>query len=98
MARRVPTIRRVVSDLLLSVCALTVLVTLLAVFDGRVREELSATMNPSRATSQIASKTGQAQRYVSMAIGVVKDESQQNRPLVIMLAVGVGLTVIMFRM
>jgi hypothetical protein len=88
----------VVSDLLLSVCALTVLVTLLAVFDGRVREELSATMNPSRATSQIASKTGQAQRYVSMAIGVVKDESQQNRPLVIMLAVGVGLTVIMFRM
>jgi hypothetical protein len=86
------------SDLLISVCSLAVLVGLLAVFDGRVREEVTARMDGARATGEVAAATNQARRYVTSAYGVVKDQSEQHRPLAIMLVVGTVLTVVLFRM
>jgi hypothetical protein len=90
--------RRVVSDLLISVCSLAVLVGLLAVVDGRVREEVTARMDGARTSGEVAAATSQVRRYAASVISVVKDQSDQHRPLAIMLVVGTMLTVVLFRM
>lgn len=91
------TLRRTVSDLLLSACALSILVTILMVIDPRVREEVSARMDAQRAASDVSATTGQIRRMLVATSGVVKDQSETHGPLMTMLVVGTVLTVIMFR-
>jgi hypothetical protein len=62
-----------------------------------VREEVSMTMDGARASTQIAATTGQARRLARVVVGVVKEQSDEHRPLMIMLVVGTVLTVVMFR-
>jgi hypothetical protein len=95
---KAPPFRRVLSDLLISVCSLAVLVALLAAFDGRIREEVTTRMDGARASGEVAAATSQVRRYATSVIGVVKDQSEQHRPLAVMLVVGTLLTVVLFRM
>jgi hypothetical protein len=90
-------VRRLLGDALLSACALAILLVGLIVMDGRVREEVSMTMDGARASTQIAATTGQARRLARVVVGVVKEQSDEHRPLMIMLVVGTVLTVVMFR-
>ncbi len=89
--------RRVVGDALTSVCALTILLIGLVALDGRVREEVTMTMDGARASTRIAATTSQARRLANVVVGVVKDQSEQHRPLMIMVIAGTVLTVVMFR-
>ena len=90
--------RRRVNDALLSVCALVLLLVGLVAMDARVREEVTTSMDGARASTQIAATTGQARRLANVVVNVIKDQSEQHRPLMIMLVVGTVLTVVMFRM
>ena len=53
-------------------------------------------MNGQRAT-QVAATTGQARRFANTVIGVVKDQSSEHGPLMVMLLCGTGLALVMFR-
>jgi hypothetical protein len=94
MAQRA--LRRVVSDFFISVSAVGILLALLVSMDVRVREEATALVNGQRAT-QVAATTGQARRLVNTIVGVVKDQSSEHGPLMIMLLCGTGLALVMFR-
>jgi hypothetical protein len=94
MAQRA--LRRVVSDVFISVSAVGILLALLVSMDVRVREEATALVNGQRAT-QVAATTGQARRFVNTVVGVVKDQSSEHGPLMIMLLCGTGLALVMFR-
>ncbi len=96
MAQRPFALRRVVSDFLISASAVGILLALLVSMDSRVRDEATALMNGQR-TAQVEATTGQARRFVSTVIGVVKDQSSEHGPLMVMLAFGTGLALIMFR-
>lgn len=65
--------------------------------DGRVREEVGMTMNGARASTELAATSSQARRLANVVAGVIKDQSEQHRPLMIMVIVGTVLTVVMFR-
>jgi hypothetical protein len=96
MAQRGPTLRRAVSDFLISVSAVGILLALLVSLDVRVREEATALVNGQRA-NQVAATTGQARRFVNTVVGVVKDQSSEHGPLMVMLMFGTGLALVMFR-
>lgn len=89
--------RRAISDALLSACALAILLIGLIAMDGRVREEIALNMNGARASTEIAATTSQARRLANVVVHVVKDQSEQHRPLMIMVVVGTVLTIVMFR-
>lgn len=89
--------RRAISDALLSACALAILLVGLVVMDGRVREEIGMSMDGARASTEIAATTSQARRLANVVVSVIKDQSEQHRPLMIMVVVGTVLTVVMFR-
>jgi hypothetical protein len=86
----------VISDFLISVSAVGILLALLVSMDPRVRDEATALMNGQRAT-QVAATTGQAQRFIHTVVGVVRDQSQEHGPLMVMLVFGTGLGLFMFR-
>lgn len=96
MAQRSFALRRVVSDFLISASAVGILLALLVSMDARVRDEATALMNGQRAT-QVAATTGQARRFVNTIVGVVKDQSSEHGPLMVMLLCGTGLALVMFR-
>jgi len=90
--------RRVMSDLVLSACALSVLIGLLMVFDGRVRDAVRLRLaTPARASSDVAAVGGQARDLVTVLIESAKVQSQQHGPLMIMVVAGTVLTLFMLR-
>ena len=97
MAKRVRTLRRVLIDSFLTLGSVGLLLTVLVAFDGQVRDEVSAMMN-GRATSEVSATTGRARRFVSVVTNAVKQQSDEHRPLMIMLMAGTALALVMFRM
>jgi hypothetical protein len=87
---------RAIRDLLLSVASLAVLIALLVAFDPHVREEASATMD-GRGSAEVAATTGQARKLIHVVTAAVKEQSQENRPLMIMFIAGAALALFMFR-
>jgi len=86
------------SDLLLSACALSVLVVALMAFDGRVRDEVRTRINaPARASSDLAIVGGQARNLASVLIESAKEQSRNHGPLMIMVVAGTVLTLFMVR-
>ena len=97
MAKRVRTLRRVLIDSFLTLGSVGLLLTVLVAFDGQVRDEVSAMMN-GRATSGVTATTGSARKFVSVVTSAVKQQSDEHRPLMIMLMAGTALALVMFRM
>jgi hypothetical protein len=89
--------RRAMSDALVSACALALLLVALVAMDGRIRDEMTTAMDSSRASTEIAATTAQGRRLVGVVYNVVKDQSEQHGPLMIMVVVGTVLTLFMFR-
>lgn len=90
--------RRVMSDLLLSACALSVLLVALVAFDGRVRDEVRTRLNaPARASSDLAVVAGQARSLAGVLVESVKDQSRNHGPMMIMVVAGSVLTLFMLR-
>jgi hypothetical protein len=90
--------RRVMSDVLLSACALSVILVLLMAFDGRVRDEVRLRLNaPARASSDIAAVGGQARNLLGVLVESAKLQTQQHGPLVVMVVAGMVLTLFMVR-
>lgn len=86
------------SDILLSACALSILVVLLMAFDGRLRDEVRMRLRaPTRATSDIAAVGGQARSLVGLLVESAKSQTQNHGPMVVMVAGGVILTLFMVR-
>jgi hypothetical protein len=86
------------SDILLSACALSVLLVLLMAFDGRVRDEVRVRLNtPARASSDVAAVAGQARNLLGVLVESAKAQSQQHGPLLIMVIAGSVLTLFMLR-
>lgn len=90
--------RRGVSDLLLSACALGVLLVVLMAMDGRVREQVQLRLErPGRASTDIATVSGQARDLVGVMVDSIKVQSRQHGPLMIMVVAGTVLTIFMLR-
>ena len=90
--------RRVMSDFLLSACALSVLLVALMAFDGRVRDEVRMRLDaPARASSDLAVVTGQARNLAGVLIESAKEQSRNHGPLMIMVLAGTVLTLFMVR-
>jgi hypothetical protein len=83
--------------MLMSVCALAVLLTLLVGFDSRVREEVTRRMDAAQASVEIAAAESHSRHLASLVVEVAKEQGQQHGPLVIFLAVATMLTVFMVR-
>mgnify|MGYP003694535461 CR=1 FL=1 len=97
MAQRAFVLRRVISDFLISVSAVGILLALLVSMDPRVRDEATALMNGQRATQVDGDDRPGAQRFIHTVVGVVRDQSQEHGPLMVMLVFGTGLGLFMFR-
>jgi hypothetical protein len=89
--------RRVIGDILVSACALGVLLAGIVAMDGTVRERLAMQMDSAHATAEISASTAQAHRMAGVVFQIVKDQGETHGPLMAMLVVGVVLMVIMFR-
>lgn len=90
--------RRAVSDLLLSACALSVLLLILVAFDGRVRDAVRLRFDGgTRASADIVAVGTQARDLADVLIESVKVQSRQHGPLMIMVMAGTVLTLFMFR-
>lgn len=90
--------RRVMSDMLLSACALSVLLVMLVAFDGRFRDEVRLRLNtPARASADIAAVGGQARNLLTVFVESAKVQSEQHGPLLVVVVAGVVLTLFMVR-
>ncbi len=89
--------RRRISDLVLSACALFVLFAVLMAFDSRVREQVSLRMGTAQASTEIATVGAQAQSMASVLVQVAKDQTRRRTPMVIFLIAASALTVFMLR-
>jgi hypothetical protein len=90
--------RRILGDVLLSACALGVLLVLLMAFDSRVRDEVRQRLNsPARATADVAAVGGQARSVLSVLVQSAKVQSRQHGPLMLMVVAGSVLTLFMLR-
>ena len=90
-------LRRLLGDFLISLCAIAVVLAALVAMDERVREQLVYHSDATHAANEFSNASARARRFGNTVIEVVKDQSNQNRPLMFMLMAGGVLTVIMFR-
>jgi hypothetical protein len=97
VAERVPVMRRAFSDVLLSVCALGVLLAALVAFDGRIRDEVAVRMNGARASTELVAAGTRARSLAAVVVEVAKDQSQQHRPLMMFVVAATVLTLFMVR-
>jgi hypothetical protein len=97
VAEKTVNLRRVLSDMLLSACALSVLLALLVGFDSRVREEVTRRMDSAQASVELAAAQSHARRLTAVVVEVAKEQSQQHAPLMIFLVVATVLTLFMVR-
>jgi hypothetical protein len=92
------TMRRALGDLLLSACALSLLVAILMAFDGRVREQVRMRLDrPARATSDVVAVGTQLHDLFDVLLESAKMQSQQHGSLMVLVACGTVLTIFMFR-
>jgi len=86
------------SDILLSACALSVLLVMLMAFDKQVRDEVRMRLNtPARASSDIVAVGGQARSLFAVLVDSAKSQTQNHGPMVVMVAAGLVLTLFMVR-
>jgi hypothetical protein len=97
MAKRVRTLRSLLIDSFLTAGSVGLLLAVLVAFDGQVRDEVSAMVN-GRAASGVTATTDRARKFVSVVASSVKQQSDEHRPLMIMLMAGTALALVMFRM
>jgi tetrahydromethanopterin S-methyltransferase subunit D len=96
VAQKARSLRRTIGDLLLSVASLAVVIVLLVAFDPQVREEASS-ITDGRGSPQVAAATGEARKLTHVVTAAVKEQSKENRPLMIMFVAGAALALFMFR-
>jgi hypothetical protein len=89
--------RRAISDLLLSACALCVVLATLMAFDGRLRERVTTHVGTTRASADVAAAGEQAHSLIAIVVEVAKDQSRQHAPMMIFLAAATALTLFMVR-
>jgi hypothetical protein len=87
--------QRAFSDFLISVGALTLLIVLLAAFDGRVREQIS--LRVSSPSAQVVGAGAALQNLASVVADAVRDQSIEHAPLVIFVLAGTVLILFMLR-
>ena len=80
---------------MLSACAVGILLVALLAIDGRLREEITTNASGARVATQLAASAGEAR--VGFWVHVIKNESQEHAPLLIMVVAGTMLAVFMFR-
>jgi hypothetical protein len=92
------TMRRALGDVLLSACALSLLVAILMAFDGRVREQVRLRIDrPARASSDIVAVGTQLRDLGDVLLQSAKLQSQQHGSLMVLVACGTVLTIFMLR-
>ena len=90
--------RRAFGDMLLSACALSILLTILLAFDGRVREQVRLRLvSSSQASADITAVRSQARDLVDVLVESVKVQSEQHGSLMVVVVVGTALTIFMLR-
>lgn len=89
--------RRTVGELLMSACAMSiVLVTIIAV-DARVREKVTSHIDATQASSDAATISATVSHYTATTVILVKDKAQTHPAIAIFLVVGTMLTAFMLR-
>jgi hypothetical protein len=90
-------IRRRLTDLAISACALTVLIATLIAFDPRVREQVWLGHDGIHASTEIVAAGYQAHTFGQVLVASAKQQSRQHAPLMIFVFVASVLTLFMVR-
>ncbi len=86
------------NDLLLSTCAIAVLVGALFALDGRMREQVNLRMTGTQQVStDFAVASSQTRHVTALVVAIAKEQVDQHRPMTIFLVVAAVLTVFMLR-
>jgi hypothetical protein len=90
--------RRAFSDVLLSIGAVFVLLTVLVVADPEVRQELNARMGTTaRASREVESLGTHAHGFTVVVIRAVKEQADQHGPMMFFIVAATALTMFMVR-
>ena len=91
-------IRRAFGDVLISAGALVALISLLAAFDGRVREQISLRIGSGAgASAQVAEASAALRDLTTLVVDAVRDQSIEHAPLVIFVLAATVLVLFMLR-
>ena len=77
--------------------ALCVLITMLATFDPRVREQIALRMSAGQPSAQVAQAGATIRSLSSVVVEAVRDQSIEHAPLVIFVLAGSVLLLFMLR-
>jgi hypothetical protein len=90
-------IPRAFSDVLISAGALLTLIVVLAVFDVRVREQISLRVGAGNPSAQVSDASVAIRDVVSIVVAAVRDQSIAHAPLVIFVLAATVLVLFMLR-
>jgi hypothetical protein len=91
-------IRRAFGDTLISVAALITLITVLAAFDGRVREQISLRIGSGQSAANSVSGAGVVVRdLTAVVVDAVHDQTIEHAPMVIFVLAATVLLLFMLR-
>ena len=89
--------RRTISELLLSACAVAVVLAVLVAFDSRVREQATLLVGGAHASTELVAAQSSARHLAAVVAAVAKDQSEQHAPLMIFICAATALTLFMVR-
>lgn len=97
MVERKWSLRRTLGDLLLSACAMAIIMATLVAFDGRVRDEVSYRLHGGPPSADVVVAKARARSFVALVASVARDKSQHHASLMMFLGAATMLTVVMVR-
>ena len=91
-------VRRYFGDALISIAALTVLLTVLAAMNDRVRQEVSMRMNTAQAHSDLNQIAADAHDIGAIVVEAARSQTIEHAPLVIFVLAACVLVAFMLRL
>ncbi|HZR24086.1 MAG TPA: hypothetical protein VFA59_10890 [Vicinamibacterales bacterium] len=89
--------RRAVSDVVMSIGAVSLLLVLLTAFDTRVRDQMLVRIGRTSSSAMVADAGGRARDLAAVVVDAFRDEMRLHATLMIFVVAATVLTVLMLR-
>ena len=89
--------RRALYDVAMSAAAITMLLVILAAFDGRVREQMTMRIGRTPSSATVVDASSRVRDLASIVMDVFRDEMQMHATLMLFVLAATVLTVFMLR-
>jgi len=89
--------RRALYDVAMSAAAITMLLVILAAFDGRVRDQMTMRIGRTQSSAAVADVSSRVQSLAAVFMDVARDEMQMHATLMLFVLAATVLTVFMLR-